>query len=371
MLKTSLILQDARTGRTSALINELSELAGSARFRRLRVAVAYASKSGCKDMVDCFQEKCRGWDSMEKRWLISIDYGRTDAEAVELLSGLAYSEVRIPNMLEVLARRLKPQQCFHPKTFILDSGEDIANAPYAIFLGSGNLTLSGLNSGVEHGTSLLWMPPLSGGQIRLLRRCHLELGWWDEAWNSATPITDDLVAQYRRIRPVQPREDTTPSVLPFVSAAGREIDSRPGLAWANAKCFWIQTKELYKNRGRRNPGNQLDLKRGTRVYFGFPPDTVPQNTVLGSVILQYGTMHPRTCNVRFGDNSMDKINLPIPEQDGPENYDNAIVHFERIRGRRFRVTLGNHEDVAAWKRKSKKQGTLHKFAGGREFGFYS
>jgi hypothetical protein len=371
MLKTSIILQDARTGRASALMNELSELAGSAHFRRLRVAVAYATKSGCKDLVKCFEKQCRGWNTLQKQWLISIDFGRTEAEALQLLNELGHSEIRIPNAEELLARRLKPKQCFHPKTFILDSGVEAANAPFGLFLGSGNLTLSGLNSGVEHGTSLLWRAPLSASQFGLLTKCHSELSWWDEAWNSATPVTDHLIAQYRSIRPVQPKEDTTPSVLPFVSPSRREIDTRPGLAWANAKCFWIRTNELYKNRGRGNPGNQLDLKRGTRVYFGFSPDTVQRNTVLGSVILQYDAMHPRSCSVRFADNSMDKINLPIPGQDGPGDYDNAVVHFERLRRRRFRVTLGNQIDQVTWRRKSQKQGTLHTFTGGREFGFYS
>jgi hypothetical protein len=371
MLKISLILQDAKTGRASALINAISELAASTRFRRLRVAVAYATDSGCRDLVSSLEKKCRGWNSLQKQWLISIDFGRTDAEALELLSGMRNSEVRIPNAEQLLANRLTPRQCFHPKTFVFDSGRPAAEAPYGILVGSGNLTLSGLNAGVEHGTSLLWTRPLTTGELAVLRGCHSQFNWWDDAWQNAVPITEDLVVRYRRIRPMRPEEDVSLGVRSFTSSAGREIETRPGLAWANAKCFWIQTRELYKNRGRDNPGNQLDLKRGTRVYFGISPNTVPRNTVLGRVILQYDAMHPRACSVRFADNSMDKVNLPIPGRDGPENYDNAVVHFERLHRRRFRVTLGTHDDLALWKQKSQEQGTQHKLSGGREFGFYS
>jgi hypothetical protein len=34
-------------------------------------------------------------------------------------------------------------------------------------------------------------------------------------------------------------------------------------------------------------------------------------------------------NLRFGDNSMEKINLPIPDVAGPPTYDNAFIIFTR------------------------------------------
>jgi hypothetical protein len=371
MLTTSLVLQDSDTGRVSGIVSQLAVLSGSARFRRLRVSVAYASYSGCKDLVHYFEKNCRGWHSLRKRWLVSIDFGRSEVSALNYLRALPNSEVRVPNATEVLAHNLVPRRCFHPKTYVFDSGIDVLDAACGIFVGSGNLTLSGLHTGVEHGTSLLWIPPLSPGQRGLLKRCQSELSWWDEAWEIASPATDALLADYREKRPTLPLEDRTPSVRKFASTAKREVETKPGLAWANAKCFWIKTNELYKNLGRGRPGNQLDLRRGTRVYFGFPPDTVARNTNLGEVVLQYDALPARACSVRFGDNSMDKLNLPIPGTDGPEGYDHSVVHFERIEARRFRVRLGNEEDLAKWKRKSQKQGMLDKLAGGREFGFYS
>jgi hypothetical protein len=290
---------------------------------------------------------------------------------LELLSQLPNSEVRIPDGAELLAHGLFPRRCFHPKTFIFDSGTDAAEAPFGLFVGSGNLTLSGLNAGVEHAISLLWLPPLVEREAPLLKSSLSQLNWWNAAWESATPVSRDFLIQYRRIRPTRPREDETPSVRSFSADSPREIDTNPGIAWTNANCFWIQTKQLYKNRGAGNPGNQLDLKRGTRVYFGFRPVSVPQNTVLGKISLQYDDLRPRRCSVRFGDNSMDKVNLPIPGSDGPENYDNTVVHFDRAGRKRFRLTLGNRLDLQTWKARSRDQGLLYTLAGGREFGFYS
>lgn len=371
MLTTSLSFQDANTHRSSAVANHLAAVGSAGRFERLRTAVAYASHAGCRDLVARLEGSVIAWNTLEKRWLISIDFGRTDASALEYLHALPNSEVRVPSASELLRTRLMPQRCFHPKTFVFDSGADDANAPFAILIGSGNLTLSGLHAGVEHCTSLVWTPPLNRIETATLTTVQAQYRWWNEAWDAAEPLTRPLLAQYRAVRPIRPKEDNTFAVRSFASAAPREVDAYPGVDWAHARCFWIETQELYHNRGQGRAGNQLDSKRGTRVFFGFRPRSVPRNTVLGQITLQYGGRPPRLCSVRFGNNSMDKINLPIPEDDGPENYDNTVVHFERVGPRRFRVTLGAPREARIWRGLSTAQGMQYELAGGRGFGFYN
>ena len=371
MIKTALVLQDSKTGRASALINGIVNLGASAKFGRLRVAVAYATFSGCEALALQLRERVGTWDELEKLWLVSIDFGRTEAEALEYLQRLPNSEVRVPDATELLRNRLIPYRCFHPKTFILDCGATGANGPYAVFVGSGNLTLSGLRTGVEHATSIAWLPPLRRRDVVLLEKTRLQLTWWNEAWDHAVPLTGELLIQYRRMRARQPKEDEAYSVRSFASPHQREVDAHPGLDWAHARFFWINTRELYKNRGEGKPGNQLDTKRGTRVYFGFAPDAVPPNTVLGPVTLQYDDRPASACSIRFGANDMDKVNLPIPGQNGPESYDNSVVHFQRIEGKRFRVSLGNRRHSSEWRKKSEQQGMLYELSGGREFGFYN
>jgi hypothetical protein len=238
-------------------------------------------------------------------------------------------------------------------------------------VGSGNITLSGLNTGVEHATSILWVPPYSGRGKVFLHKARRQLDWWDDAWRAASLSNEEFLLRYARIRPPNPKEDQSHAVRSFASRRTREVESFPGLAWAHARCFWIQTYALYKNLGKQRPGNQLDLKRGSRVYFGFSPDSVPRNTVLGSITVQYQDAPPRECNIRFADNSMDKINLPIPGEDGPLTYDNTVVHFERTGAGLFRVSLGRGRNSQAWRNRSAKQGTLYNLAGGRAFGFYN
>ena len=71
--------------------------------------------------------------------------------------------------------------------------------------------------------------------------------------------------------------------------------------------------------------------------------------------------------MRFGNNGMDKVNLPIPNTEGPDSYDNAIILFERQGTDRlgrpsFRVQLGAQEDLERWKGAA---------AGGHEFAMQS
>jgi len=161
MLTTSLIFQDANTQRSSALINLLAAVGASSQYGRLRTAIAYATYSGCRDLVSRFEKSVAGWQDLQKLWLISFDFGHTEASALEYLHAVPNSEVRIPGATNLLQNRLMPQYCFHPKTFVFDSGGDIGGAPYAMVISSGNLTLSGLHAGVEHGTALVWTDALS------------------------------------------------------------------------------------------------------------------------------------------------------------------------------------------------------------------
>ncbi len=270
----------------------------------------------------------------------------------------------------LLERRLVPERCFHTKTFIFQASENVTRGALGVFIGSANLTLSGLHTGAEHGIALLFVPPLGRDQQTTFRQVRESLAWWDSAWDQAAAATESFVRKYTNIRPKIPREDTAGTVTRF-AAPGVLLEPFEGLRWSHAKCLWVQTHELYKNRGEGKPGNQLDLRRGTRVYFGFSPAPVSPNTILGNVTMRYADKQPNARSVRFGDNHMDKVNLPIPGEDGPASYDNTYVHFERIGKRSFKVTLSTDNEQQIWRKTSVKQQMLYALAGGREYGFYS
>lgn len=369
MYQVELIVQDATLGRLSEIANGIASISASCEnFSRMRVAMAYASASGSGDLCNRLEAAMSNWSSLRKEWLISIDFGRTDPKAVSYLQELKNSEVKLVNGAKLLKRKLTPERCFHPKSYLVDSTRSSA---FALFVGSANLTLSGLHAGTEHATAHVWRPVLTAEEQTSLDRVQNGLAWWTDAWAAASKVSDAIIKEYADLRLQAAREDDSDAVKPFASGGTYEVDLDPGLSWASAKYLWVETHELYKNRGKKVPGNQLDLKRGTRVYFGFAADAVPQNSIFGDVALQFEGYPVVERSMRFGNNSMDKINLPIPGQDGPDTYDNAVVRFERVGHRRFRICLGSKVEQRRWRKYAEDQGLLFELAGGRRFGFYS
>jgi hypothetical protein len=68
---------------------------------------------------------------------------------------------------------------------------------------------------------------------------------------------------------------------------------------------------------------------------------------------------------------MDKVNLPIPDTEGPDSYDNSYLHFERVKPGYYALKLGSQRAVREWRKTSQAQGMYYTFTGGREYGFYS
>jgi len=361
-------LQDASIGRTSRICAGITGLAQSIEFSRMRVAVAYATLSGCHELTAAFGN-ITSWGHAEKQWLISIDFGITQPEALKFLTNLPNSSVRVPNGAYLLKKKLKPRQSFHAKTYIFDNE---GNHDLAIFTGSANLTFSGLHLNAEHGISTLWESPVKAAEKKSLKTVQEELEWWSDNWEKATPCDLSFLKAYAKIwKPQAPSEDATDLVKKFTATQKTEISTLNGLAWATARYFWIETHDLYKNRGAKEAGNQLDCARGTRTYFGFSPAKVPKNTVIGEVSIQYEKKPTQMRSVRFANNQMDKVNLPIPGQEGPPSYDQTCILFERIGDQQFRIKLAKGSDLTRWSKKSKEQGLYYQFTGGRNYGFFS
>lgn len=94
--------------------------------------------------------------------------------------------------------------------------------------------------------------------------------------------------------------------------------------------------------------------------------------MFGQVVLQNDGFAPAECSVRFGNNHMDKVNLPLPDSHGPASYDHAILRFDRAglaAGglRRFRISLGTESDLKKWK-KSALSETERTMQSGRRYG---
>ena len=137
------VLQDGALGTGASVSDVLKAVAVKARFNRVRIAVAYASLPGCKKLDAILAKANSAWKMAEKLWLVSIDCGHTDPNAIRFLKRLKNSEVRIYDGENLLKRRLMPAASFHPKTYVFDQSGRSGIRSVGFVIGSANLTSGG------------------------------------------------------------------------------------------------------------------------------------------------------------------------------------------------------------------------------------
>ena len=337
--------QDSNIGRVGVVLEAIAHAADRAGdYECIDIAVAYASAEG----VRLLEEALAGpsWTEARKRFLVSLDFGFTQPKALARLSELSNAEVRIPNGREVLKSAvLRPQTAFHAKVYSFG----VEQYPHlrALVVGSANLTASALTTGAEVVTTQTWKS-YSTAALNDLKRAQSVLDWFEDTWENADALAGvlDEYRQKRRALPRPPRirEERTKATRRYLaSLEDHEISGDLSVQLAAAKELWIHASSVIRNRGVL-PGSQLNTPRGTRVFFGFASEKVPRDTTLGSIDLRIvgRTYHDRT--IRFSNNGMDIINLPIPEQNGVETYQGTYLLFARDspggdRRRRYTLTV--------------------------------
>lgn len=330
-----------------------------ARPREMRVAMAYATQSGVAELEGSLRG-FPGWRSVAKRWLIGIDYCRSDPIALAHLNTIPESEVRIFDGRFVAGRRgCVPRNSYHPKAYLLEGGE-----ASAVVVGSGNLSRTGLSGGIEAGITASNGVEVSVKGMR---------DWFLGHWNSATPF-QEIREQYdkhygsreNRRHPTVSEEDTVPESAWNRGHLGPEELRKLRVC----RHLWIEAGNLHRNRGPGRPGNQLMLKRNSRVFFGFPARDLETNSTVGSIAIRWEGSRRDDCSLRFSDNSMDVLTLPVPEVEGPEAYDQQTVHFHRVGVREFLLTVGDAVEVKDWKRRSRSIDGCFRMQSGRQWGVY-
>ncbi len=352
-----------RPGEGASILSAYRQLANGVAFDRLTAMFAFASFKGARLLTTAISESLPNWRRTRKRWVISVDGGITEPEALRFLLRLQRSEVRVPDGHEMLRRGLRPVNRFHPKTILLEAAEG-AFRPVAIAVGSANLTCSGLCFGHEH-TLLAGLDHLDGvpaGIAAGLESLHTML-------ESTPTIDEDFVDRYAAIRPARPSLPEEDRRSEHILQDRSVIAAVEAAALARASGLWVQVDYVVPNRGPNEEGNQIDLKRGTRVFFGFGDGALPRNSPIGSVRIRYGT-HSAIRNIRFGNNQMDKLDLPVPDKEGPATYRNQTLLFTRESDGSFRLSVGSTAEAAAWKHTSERIGTLFGMQSGREYGVF-
>lgn len=333
---------------------------------------AYATAKGVELLSQTLARSVPDWDALNKRWIVAIDFGHTEPEAIRMLKRMPNSQVRIPFAEQVLARRLRPVFAVHGKTLILHRARSADRAAGGVVVSSANMTMSGLCFGFEHAAGFSWRNSRelatagAGSQSMVNEACRRVANTFEISFNP----TDSFIRRYEAARPRRAwrTEDSTDRVL-RVSPPRSDLPLYENAVLATAKNLWVDVDYVVPNRGPGKPGNQIDLPRGSRVFFGLSAASVPRNTLLGSVKIRHA-YRQSTCHMRFGNNSMDKLNLPIPEELGLPSYAQHSLLFVRDADGSYRMIVQPSAQKTGWRATSKAQGTLLEMRSGREYGVF-
>jgi len=302
-------------------------------------AFAYVTDSGVAQLRTHLKNELE--NSRECRWIFSFDYGRSQPSALQKLSEIGNCTVRIyDGEYVVQARSFNPRVSCHLKTALTLLDDDY---PCQQIVGSGNLSASGLLSGIEAGCLVDYRSVARESGTTVISAL-------ERMWNESTPL-EDVFNEYQEkyaaiIQP--PTFEPNPTEM------------------LKATIFWIDIGYVTKNRGEDKAGNQFDLPKDSHIFLGLRQIQNPErNSVLGSINIRTpdGRVVERT--LRFGNNEMEKLTLPIPEEYGYHSYDGKILTFTVIENE---VVLESHESDDFYRIYSRRISSVREMRGGRKYG---
>lgn len=352
---------------TSAVIQKVAK---AYNFEALDVAAAYITSTGLFDL----ETSLRGHFDLNdgtrsKRWLTSFDYLRTEPVALEALLAFPNSVVKIHEPELALKNFGIPRRPFHPKAYLFRLGENIEVG----LAGSGNLSRSGLSKGVEAGIVIGVDRSDSSTNSELLKSIDMTRLWYDGLWDAGTSLNGALLSRYSKLyESAENLEDPTPVEDDTANSDSSAAAISAGDLKKLRACrnFWIDAGNVTKNRGPKLPGNQAMLKKMSRVFFGFGASEISENSHIGDIDISFDGGSFKQYSLTYSDNKMDKLILPIPGAEGPQSYDNKVLHFRAVGPRKFELKVFESAQLPKFRKRSGAVDGAFKMKSGREWGVF-
>ena len=319
--------------------------------KRLRWAVAYATRSGCERLINRVSGRMGSarFTASEKHFVISLDFGLTEPRALEFLASLPRSRLRLANVAVLKAPGLQPRRAYHPKLYLFDGGSTTA---YVV--GSANLTNS----------ALIWNTEAVATDRVVGRKAH-----WDDIWRDCLfdtmGYTASLLREYQskrgrsKRRPVNPDPvPPSPVVVPGERAVFWDAAAAGAVDPTAFNHFWVEAGSMSSGGSH----NQLELPRGANRFFGFMHENYGSaHITIGSPTL---TIRRRLFVGRpltwHGNNMMERINLPTIAQGGFDYRLAAVLFRRHADGFEVNVADWNDDEAAAWRSASEALGTVYR-----------
>jgi hypothetical protein len=296
----------------------------------IQAAVAYVTTAGAREFVDGLQARIGDrWPAVAKTIVTCFDFGHTDPDGLETLLANGF-EVRVANLAADGSPRLDPHpSSFHPKIYILRSGDTCRT-----LTGSCNLSSLALTVNTE---------------AAVLQQVDLDDATETFAFfeTISVPLTRQMLYQYRNLRQDQKAtrlrdetvvlHDPAPNELTTLRNAVGEGTVTP----AEFTALWV---EILGAQGAAE--NQLELPRGAQRFFGFDFDDYDdEQREIGTIRLTCGALEATRTLAWHGDNGMERINMPTLAQGGFV-YAHRVVLFERRNAQSYEFTVEGLETDA-------------------------
>jgi HKD family nuclease len=219
----------------------LREIAASENWSRVFVAMAYATISGVRKLLEIFSENDL---NIETRWVLGLDDFVTQPGAIDLCAALAASEIRNASFSIQGAR-------FHPKVFVFE-----AKNRKTVLVGSANLTAFGIRRNGEAGVQL---QSISRGESSEIEKFVARL------WKMGRVPTKSILNAYKKR--YQRRPLPLPQVMPSKKTKTVEVFSTD-VAEIDPKLSHTCWIEVGKNTAL---GRELEFKAEQALFFGVDP----------------------------------------------------------------------------------------------------
>jgi len=214
--------------------------------------------------------------------------------------------------------------------------------------------------------------------------CGHVSSWFRATWRSAATVRA-LLRQYEEVyestehlRAPSPTDDDCSDTKTIEHAhGGRRALSPDDLRRLRAcKRLWIEAGNLHHNRGKNadgswKPGNQLMLTPMTRVFFGFRASDLDRDSAVGDVAITFAGTTRSDCTLRFSNNAMDVLTLPVPGNGGPPSYDKKNLLFQKQAKGTVVLTIGTQTEKSEWIDASRAIDGYHQMTGSkRQWGVF-
>jgi hypothetical protein len=216
--------------------------------QRIRLGFAYATESG----LESFLISVAGipqWKSSEKLWVLGLHHGITEPSAVEKISAMPNSVVRLFSGGKKLSQAdLLSGYKFHGKVICVDGGPN--TGINFLLVSSANLTGAALGNAVQNYEIFLALAdknPSKPWDVKFD-------AWWRAAWEKSFPVSDSLLKEYAKFRSSLIRRN--PDL-----AAG--FDPPTPQRVKEAANLWIEAGAM--SGGSRN---QVEFSRSLAEFFG-------------------------------------------------------------------------------------------------------